>query len=113
MIRRKELIQGIEAHLGTCSQELMAASETFNAAIEESMTALQDCFMATQWVLDDQVAGYVGRGEVHQDNLESRFAWLERHLVEVEEKVACQDDTGGRPPLTWGVTNPILDFKNK
>jgi len=92
MVHRKEAIQGIEAHLKNCSQELTAARDSFNAAIEESMTTLQDRFMATHSALDDRLAEHVGREEVHQDNLERRFKQLERRLVESEEKVALQDE---------------------
>jgi len=92
MVRRKESIQGIEARLKDCSRELTAAGDSFNAAIEENMTALQDCFTATHSALDDRLMEHVGREEVRQDNLERRFERLERRLVESEEKVAHQDE---------------------
>ena len=91
MIRRKEVIQGIEARLKNCSQELMAAGDSFNTTIEESMTTLQDRFTATHSALDDRLMEHVGREEVCQDNLERRFERLERRLVESEEKAARQD----------------------
>jgi hypothetical protein len=92
MVRRKEAIQGIEARLKECSQELTAAGDSFNAAIEESMTTLQDRFTATHSALDDRLMEHVGREEVRQDNLERRFERLERRLVASEEKVVAQDD---------------------
>jgi len=88
MARRKEVIQGIEARLKDCSRELTAAGDSFNTAIEESMTTLQDCFVTAHLALDDRMMEHVGREEVRQDNLESRFKRLERCLVESEEKVA-------------------------
>jgi hypothetical protein len=91
MLRRKEAIQGIEARLKNCSQELTAAGESFNVALEESMSSLQDRFTATQSALDDRLMEHVGREEVRQDNLEARFARLERRLVASEEKIANQD----------------------
>jgi len=87
MVRRKESIQGIEARLKECSRELTAARDSFNVAIEESMTTLQDRFTTTHSALNDRLMEHVGREEVRQDNLESRFERLERHLVESEEKV--------------------------
>jgi len=91
MVRRKESIQGIEARLKNCLQELTAAGDSFNSAIEESMTTLQDHFTATHSALDDRLMEHVGR-EVRQDNLERRFERLERCLVESEEKVARQEE---------------------
>jgi len=41
----------------------MAAGDSFNAAIEESMTTLQDRFTATHSTLDDRLAEHVGREE--------------------------------------------------
>jgi len=61
MVRRKELIQGIEARLKDCSQELTAAGDSFNVAIEESMATLQDHFTATHSALDDRLMEHVGR----------------------------------------------------
>jgi len=92
MVRRKESIQGIEARLKDCSRELTAAGDSFNTTIEESMTTLQDQFMTAHSALDDRVMEHVGREEVRQDNLESRFERLEKRLVESEEKVARQDE---------------------
>jgi len=92
MVRRKESIQGIEARLKECSRELTAARDSFNTAIEESMTTLQDRFVTAHSTLDDRMMEHVGREEVRQDNLESRFERLERRLVESEEKVARQDE---------------------
>jgi len=56
------------------------------------MTTLQDRFVTAHSALDDRMMEHVGREEVRQDNLESRFKRLERHLVESEEKVAAQDE---------------------
>ena len=91
MVRRKESIQGIKAHLKECSRELMAAGDSFNVAIEESMTTLQDRFTTTHSALDDRLMEHVGREEVRQDNLENRFERLERRLVASEEKVVLQE----------------------
>jgi len=92
MVRRKEAIQGIEARLKNCSQELTVAGDSFNAAIKESMTTLQDRFTAMHSALDDRLAEHVGREEVRQDNLESRLERLERRLDEAEERITCQDN---------------------